>query len=156
MQCICQKTLRLKYVVIIELFVSDLLDSLSSASRREISHPSLVDSRGQHISYSVHDPSAKQQPNSRTYFKLEAFGKKYLLNVSTSSHFITHNATNSLPVVEYIEADGTSRTKTVNHSRHCFHSGHVHLMLGAVERGTALDIDGWVAVSSCLGLVSIH
>ena len=95
--------------------------------------------------------------DARTYFKLEVFGKKYLLNVSSSSHFV-HSAPNVAPVVEYIGADGSSRTTMMNHSRHCFHSGRVHLMGDLDASGTNLEkevpADGWVAMSSCLGLVS--
>ena len=82
--------------------------------------------------------------------------------MSSSSH-IVHGTQNDVPVVEYIGADGTSRTKIMNHSRNCFHSGHVHLMMGDLDAGsTDLDrqrgapVDGWVAMSSCLGLVSDH
>ena len=141
--------------------VSDQLEY--SDNHREVSYPSLVDSRGQHISYSIHKLSEAKQPtiesDSRTYFKLEAFGKRYLLNVSSSSHFV-HNSQNSVPEVEYIRADGTSRTKLMNHSRDCFHSGHVQLMGDVDARNANLEkeapVDGWVAMSSCLGLVSDH
>ena len=140
-------------------FVSDRPES--SENHREISYPSIVDDRGQHISYDIHKPEATlPATDTRTYFKLEAFGKKYLLNVSSSSHFV-QNTQNNVPVVEYIGADGTSKTKTMNHSKNCFHSGHVHLMgdhhpdasaIADLERGA--PVDGWVAMSSCLGLVS--
>ena len=132
------------------ILLSDQPDS--SDSLGEISYPSIVDNRGQHISYNVHKLLGKQS-DSRTYFKLEAFGKKYLLNVSSSSHFV-HNTPNDIPIVEYIGADGTSRTKMMNHSRLCFHSGHVHLMEGDTQLKDESSIHGWVAVSSCLGLVS--
>ena len=68
---------------------------------------------------------------------------------------------NNVPVVEYIGADGTSKTKTMNHSKNCFHSGHVHLMGDRHPDASAIadlegkaPVDGWVAMSSCLGLVS--
>ena len=138
-----------------QIMPSDQLESFDN--QRDLSYPSLVDSRGQHISYNIHRLSEAEQPtaDTRTYFKLEAFGKKYLLNVSSSTHFV-HNTPNDVPIVEYIGADGTSRTKVMNHSRHCFHSGHVHLMgdLDGTELGREAPIDGWVAMSSCLGLVS--
>ena len=144
-------------------FVSDQPES--SDNRREISYPSLVDSRGQHISYDIHkqllSEAKLQAADTRTYFKLEAFGKKYLLNVSSSHQFV-QNSPNNVPVVEYIGADGTSRTKTMNHSRDCFHSGHVHLMGDHLDASDIADpvrkapVDGWVAMSSCLGLVSDH
>ena len=125
-------------------------------NHREISYPSLVDSRGHHISYNIHKFS-KKQLDSRIYFKLEAFGKKYLLNVSSSSHFV-HSTPKNVPIVEYIGADGTSRTqkKMMNLSRPCFHSGHVHL-IGQGDDAKSEDgasIDGWAAISSCSGLVS--
>ena len=144
-------------------FVSDQLKS--SENRREISYPSLVDSGGQHISYDIHtslfSEATLSATDTRTYFKLEAFGKKYLLNVSSSSHFVQgiHDQ-NNVPVIEYIGADGTSKTKTMNHSKNCFHSGHVHLMgdhpdaSGIADLEGKAPIDGWVAMSSCLGLVS--
>jgi hypothetical protein len=137
-------------------FVSDQRES---SDNREISYPSIVDSRGQHISYDIHElPGPEATVDTRTYFKLEAFGKKYLLNVTSSSHFV-HDTQNDVPVVEYIRADGTSRATTMNHSRDCFHSGHVHLM-GDLDTSTntvrEVPLDGWVTMSSCLGLVSGH
>ena len=137
------------------IFVSDQQEP--SNDHREISYPSLVNSRGQHISYDIHRLLSEATADARTYFKLEVFGKKYLLNVSSSSHFV-HSAPNVAPVVEYIGADGSSRIKMMNHSRHCFHSGYVHLMGDLDASGTNLEkevpVDGWVAMSSCLGLVS--
>lgn len=137
--------------------LSDRVESFND--QREISFPSLVNSRGQHISYNIRKLLEAKQPNedSRTYFKLEAFGKKYLLNVSSSSHFV-HNTQNNVPVIEYMRADGTSSTKMMNHSRQCFHSGHLHLVgdLDDAVLGREAPIDGWVAMSSCLGLVSNH
>ena len=134
-----------------------------------------MDNRGQHISYKVHlTPSLSSsaasltqhaQPNSagRTYFKLEAFGKHYLLNVSTSTHFLHNSADGKVPVVEYISADGSSETKAFNRSRPCFHTGHVQLLPGGDSReerevvGEEEEglVDGWVAMSSCSGLVSM-
>lgn len=135
-------------------------DRGNSDSHSEITYPSLVDSLGRHISYGVHLASTYQskanQPNlvhfnSRTYFKVEAFGKRYLLNVSSSSHFL-HSTPENPPTVEYIRANGVSRTKVMNHSKLCFHTGHVQLMGEDSEEETSTD--GWVAMSSCSGLVS--
>lgn len=118
----------------------------------------MVGSRGEHISSQVHQASRKLlktdhlvNQDMRTYFKLEAFGKQYILNVSSSTHFLHDN----LPVVEYIGADGLSRTKKLNHSKQCFHEGHVEVMResGDAEQENAIT-DGWVAMSSCSGLVS--
>ena len=119
-------------------------------------YPSIVDSRGHHMSYRVHLASNNlSEADMRTFFKLEAFGKQYLLNVSSSAHFL-HNTQDHLPVVEYIGADGFTRSsKTMNHSRWCFHSGHVHLMAENGEYQEETLTDGWVAISSCSGLVGL-
>ena len=136
----------------------------------EISYPSLVDSMGQHLSYEVHLASNKPSNTNnhfhealdsalkRTYFKFEAFGKRYLLNVSSSSHtLLPHSsaaAATHLPVVEYVKSDGSSsRTKIMNMTKDCFHTGHVHILSENEEEG-GREKDGWVSISSCLGLVS--
>ena len=115
-----------------------------------------MDSSGHHISYRIHQASDNlSEADTRTFFKLEAFGKSYLLNVSNSVHFL-HNTQDHLPVVEYIGADGYTRSsKTTNQSRKCFHSGHVHLMEESVENQEEMLTDGWVTISSCSGLVSV-
>ena len=128
-----------------------------SGSLSEISYPSIVDSSWHHISYRVHQASNNlSEADTRTFFKLEAFGKRYLLNVSSSAHFLHHTQLDHLPVVEYIRADGSTRnSKTMNQSRNCFHSGHVHVMAESVENQEETLTDGWVTISSCLGLVSV-
>ena len=137
-----------------------------------------MDSKGEHISYKVHltpsssstGPLTYTQPDSagRTYFRVEAFGKRYLLNVSTSTHFFHSDVEGRVPIVEYIRADGSSKTKALNHSRPCFHTGHVQLLPrekspreegeGDREEEELAEtwVDGWVAMSSCSGLVSMQ
>ena len=77
--------------------------------------------------------------------------------MSSSSHFLSHGtqaAGQHLPVVEYVKLDGSrSRTKILKASKDCFHTGHVHV-LGQEDSTSEEEGEGWVAVSSCSGLVS--
>ena len=160
-----------KSIISVPLFIITISDP------SVITYPSIVDSRGQHVSYKVHQASSTSQfsnivgreddtkePATRTYFKVEAFGNRYLLNVSSSTRFMhALSQDKELPIVEYVRADSSSMTKTMTHSKPCYHSGHVHILREESpeeEREKELkeevrgSIDGWVAVSSCSGLVS--
>ena len=68
----------------------------------------------------------------RLYFKVEAFGEMFILNVTTNSQFVADDL-----VVEYVGENGS--TLEYPKETGCFHSGHV------VRAG------GWAAVSTCRG-----
>ena len=80
----------------------------------------------------------------RLYFKLEAFGKQYLLNVSNSIEFISGDH-----MVEYRGGSDSSRVETSSPGlSDCHHTGTV------VEEGQGELEEGWAAISSCRGMVS--
>lgn len=117
---------------------------LASLQDYELTYPSRVDSRGNHISYDL--KTAGQGPHKRDtsaddesiYFRVDVFGETFILNVTTSEQFVWSNM-----VVEYIGENG-SRLQQPSQTG-CYHTGHVF-------GGSA---EGWTAVSSCQGLVSL-
>ena len=42
----------------------------------------------------------------------------------------------------------------MNMTKDCFHTGHVHILSESEEDEREREKDGWVSISSCLGLVS--
>lgn len=108
--------------------------------------PSRIDHNGEHASFNLlpSEISSDDQHNTQQYFKLEAFGRNFLLNVSDSSFISSHHA------VEYHSDGHLTRVKaSLPSSTGCHLSGTAHEV---GDDGHELD-KGWVAVSNCRGLV---
>lgn len=121
--------------------------------------PSRVDHQGKHASFNV----LSKLPNSgmsesvtdqydtpgpiddKHYFRLEAFGRSYLLNVSNSAPFVSTDH-----VVEYHRNGDVRRVEASSAS--CHLTGTAHAVL---DGDSHLPEEGWVAISNCRGLVSI-
>ena len=114
----------------------------------EFTYPSRVDSRGEHVSYELHNTASgphkrdtAESKDERLYFKVDAFGETFVLNVTLNTEFISNRL-----VVEYIGENGRSRVQQPG-TADCHHIGH----LGDGSEGE----QGWVAISNCRGLVRI-
>lgn len=112
-----------------------VLSDLETLQDHELTYPSRVNSDGHHISFELSDDTPNKE--DRLYFRVEAFGEIFILNVTTNSQFVANDL-----VVEYVWENGS--TLEYPKETRCFHSGHI------VRAG------GWAAVSSCRGgLVSV-
>ena len=112
-----------------------------------MSYPSRVDSQGNHLSYTLRGTSGNSRnkrditdDNEALYFRVDAFGKDFILNVSANSEFVSESM-----AVEYV-GHGGSKLQQPNDFEHCHHTGHI---MGAGGKS-----EGWVAISNCHGLVS--
>lgn len=109
--------------------------------------PSRIDHRGEHASYNLlsSEISDDDQHSTRHYFKLEVFGRHFILNLSDSAPFISsHHA------VEYQRDGQVARVRpSLPSSTECHLSGTAHEV---DDNGHEVD-KGWVAVSNCKGLV---
>ena len=130
----------------------------SSAQQRVAVFPSRIDYRGRHTSFNlltkVHsketDADRRQYPldshndnDDRHYFRVEAFGRRYILNVSESESFVSSDH-----VLEYHGDEGVRHVKaSLQDNARCHLTGTVH------EEGQLLEEGGWVAISNCRGLV---
>ena len=103
---------------------------------QELTYPSRVDRNGHHLSFQLHGTTQSQEDG--LFFKVEAFGETFLLNVTANSQFVSDDL-----LVEYVSENGSTLEQPKETG--CFHSGHV-----SGKRG-----DGWAAVSNCQGLVSV-
>lgn len=109
--------------------------------------PSRIGHHGEHVSFNLlsSDISDDDEHNTQHYFKLEAFGRHFVLNVSDSAPFIS-----SRHAVEYHRDGQVTRVRTsLPSSTGCHLSGTAHEVDDA---GHEVD-KGWVAVSNCRGLV---
>ena len=147
------------YKIIIACFHFFLLFFAAADLYREFTYPSVVDDQGKHLSYDItaaaasHRHRRNSQADTRTYFKINAFGESLILNVSLYTDFIhTDSAT-----VEYMQANGNSTVHTSMQSA-CHHVGHVQSVRDLIggENVAGGDDGQWVSVSSCKGLVRVH
>lgn len=113
-----------------------------------VTYPSRVDSQGNHLSYTLrgtsrhgHSKRDTTEHDEALYFRVDAFGKGFVLNVSTNSEFVSENM-----AVEYVGHNGSRLQQPADGFEHCYHTGHVMDAGGKSE--------GWVAISNCRGLVS--
>ena len=102
---------------------------------QELTYPSRVDRNGHHLSFQLRGTTQDQEDG--LFFKVEAFGDTFLLNVTANSQFVSDDL-----LVEYVSENGSTLEQPKETG--CFHSGHV-----SGKRG-----GGWAAVSNCQGLVS--
>ena len=110
--------------------------SFHPVEEQELTYPSRVDRNGHHLSFQLHGTTQSQEDG--LFFKVEAFGETFLLNVTANSQFVLDDL-----LVEYVSENGSTLEQPKETG--CFHSGHV-----SGKRG-----DGWAAVSNCQGLVSV-
>lgn len=112
-----------------------LSGSFHPVGEQELTYPSRVDEHGHHLSFQLHGTTRSQE--DRLFFKVEAFGETFLLNVSANSQFVSDDL-----LVEYVSENGSTIEQPKETG--CFHSGHI-----SGKRG-----EGWAAISNCQGLVS--
>ena len=107
-----------------------------------LTYPSRVDSSGNHLTYHFQNSHKKRaatvQQDSRMYFKVAAFGQKFFLNVSENRDFTSRHL-----VVEYMGNNGSVTDFRRPAIQSCYYTGQL------------VDKDGWIALSTCQGLVSI-
>ena len=104
--------------------------------------PERTDERGRLISFELLPPLAAGETEERHYFKIDALGKTFRLNVSESGvRFISGEHT-----VEYHSSGGGVRTESGG--TNCRH------FTGSVIEGEGEE-GGWTAISYCSGLVSV-
>ena len=133
---------------------------------RFITHPTRVNHRGEHLSYNLHPQSSSTTSlhlagqrhkrtvsrssnfDDRTYFKLNAFNRDLLLNLSLSTDFV-----NSGIPVEYLSVNGSSRLiqEERRSSRDCFLTGYVQSISADGHVDTTITEEGWAAISNCAG-----
>ena len=119
-----------------------------AAPDRATTYPSLVDHDGQHISFHLSSHllptkrEARPDRSQRLYYKVEAFGKSYILNVSNSAPFVSSDH-----VIEFHgSSDGNKIERQPPRYPDCHYTGDL------VEESDETQ-EGWVAISNCRGLV---
>ena len=131
-----------------------MLGGSSAQQQRVTVFPSRTDHRGRHTSFNLLTKGEADTTqylldshNDRHYFRVEAFGRRYILNVSESTPFISSDH-----VTEY-HGEGVRHVKaSLQDNARCHLTGTAH------EEGQLLEEGGWVAISNCRGLVrpSVH
>ena len=82
---------------------------------------------------------AEDPEHETLYFRVNAFERDFILNVSANLEFISKNM-----IVEYVGEGGLKVQQPID-SDDCHHTGHI--------LGAGGSPEGWVAISNCRGLV---
>ena len=116
----------------------------SSSQQRVTAFPSRTDHQGRHASFNLLS-KVHAGIDDRHYFRVEAFGRRYILNVSETAPFISSDH-----VLEYHGDEGVKSVETS-----LWDNARCHLTGTAHEEGHLMEEGGWVAISNCRGLVRL-